>query len=264
MQETLFDMTKENNDEKYDTIYKTKDYDKFKFIKGNRKLQKTKYSQLVQSMREEQLIIPIIVNEKFEVVDGQHRANCCKELGLPVYYIINRGYGIDQVKRANLVSSNWTKEDYLGLHISNGLEVYEQFDEIRRDYGINITDLIKIYSNVQNKNMENLAKDFDNGKLTNDGIDLALQFLEAWNDFSFFRYYKKKQFIAAFLNLYFDKRYDHSKMLNKLETRGRILLEINVNLNKQEYLSKLTNGIYSFGASKNNIYYDTNTKRFYE
>lgn len=50
-------------------IFKTKDYDMFKWVKGNRKPNKKNYSKLVKSMKEEQLIIPICVNEKFEIID---------------------------------------------------------------------------------------------------------------------------------------------------------------------------------------------------
>ena len=81
-------------DEQYGVIYKTKEYDKFKNIKGNRRLNARNYIKLMRSMSEEQLIIPIICNENYEIIDGQHRYNSAKELGLDLYYFIVPGYGI--------------------------------------------------------------------------------------------------------------------------------------------------------------------------
>ncbi len=42
-----------------------------------------------KSMQKNFLISTIIVNENFEVIDGQHRLIASKDLGLPIYYFIN-------------------------------------------------------------------------------------------------------------------------------------------------------------------------------
>ena len=97
----------------YGNIMMTENYDMFKKIGGNRKLNKTNYAKIVKSMKEEQLIIPIVVNERYEIIDGQHRFQACEDLGKPVYFYMVRGYGLEQVKRANIASSNWKKENYL-------------------------------------------------------------------------------------------------------------------------------------------------------
>lgn len=48
----------------FGNIMVTENYDMFKKIGGNRKINKSNYSKIVKSMKEEQLIIPIVVNEK--------------------------------------------------------------------------------------------------------------------------------------------------------------------------------------------------------
>lgn len=245
-------------------MYSTKEYRKFKLIKGNRNLNKTKYLQLLKSMEVEQLKIPIAVNEKFEIIDGQHRYHASRELGLPVYYFIVEGYGIEQVKRANLVSSTWTKEDYLGLHISEGLDNYLEFNDLLLECGLNTTDLIKVYAKAQDKSQDQLAYEFENGTLSNEGIEKVEAFLKALKDFEFFKFSKKKQFVAAFIKLFFDNRYDHKRMLKRLEARATVLEETNANVSRDEYLAKLANNIYSFGPGKKNLYYDATNKRFYE
>ena len=245
-------------------VFESTDYNKFKLIKGNRTLHKTKYLQLLKSMEQEVLDIPIAVNEKMEIIDGQHRFHSRRELGLPILYYVCEGYGIEQVKRANLVSSNWTKEDYLNLHVTDGLENYEEFEEILLDSGLNVTDLIKVYAKAQDKSSEQVSYEFENGTLSNENINKVKDFIEALKDFEFFKFFRKKQFVAAMIKLFFDPRYDHKKMKKKLSSRSTVLEGIGSNITRDEYLSKLTNSIYSFGAGSKNIYYDSTNKRFYE
>ena len=106
----------------FGNIMVTENYDMFKKIGGNRKLNKANYSKIVKSMKEEQLIIPIVVNEKYEIIDGQHRFQACEDLGKPVYFYMVRGYGLEQVKRANIASSNWKKENYLDMFVAEKMK----------------------------------------------------------------------------------------------------------------------------------------------
>ena len=132
----------------FGNIMVTENYDMFKKIGGNRKLNKTNYSKIVKSMKEEQLIIPIVVNEKYEIIDGQHRYEACKDLRKPVYFYMVRGYGLEQVKRANIAFRNWKKENCLDMFIAEKNEVYIEFEEIKDRYDINISNLLKIFAIV--------------------------------------------------------------------------------------------------------------------
>lgn len=226
------------NTEAVGKIFKTKDYDMFKFIKGNRRTSKKNHSKLVKSMNEEQLMIPICVNEKFEIIDGQRRFKACKDLELPVYYYVMDNYDIEQVKRANIISSNWKKEDHLYMFLETGNEIYIEFGSILSDYEITISSLLKIFASIQNKNEIEIGYDFENGKLSLDGKLSAIEFLIALEDFSFFKYYKTTQFINAFIKIYFKEDYDHEKMKNKLATNKHKLVKKN---STNEYLATLCN-----------------------
>ena len=249
-----------NNCKVVNTIYETRDYDIFKLLKQNRKLNPKNYTKLLMSMKEEQLQIPILVNKDFEVIDGQHRLACCKETGLPIYFYIVDEYTIEQVKRANMVSSNWTKEDFLNMHIENGIEAYMDIYNMIHLYGVNVSDLIKLFSLVQNTSSKLLSKNFEDGSFSLDGQAEVMLFLEALKDFSILRTFRTKAFINAFSKLYFHPDYNHSKMLERLNERGHLLTKRST---ADEYLLLLTKDIYSFGITKRPIYYDINTKRFF-
>ena len=68
-------------------VMKTNDYTIFSQIKGNRFINKSHLNRIKQSIKEEYLEVPIIVNEKYEIIDGPHRFEAVKELKKPIYFI---------------------------------------------------------------------------------------------------------------------------------------------------------------------------------
>lgn len=67
-------------------IFHTREYRKFKLIKGNRIVDENHVRALMKSMRNKDLLIPIAVNSKMEVLDGQHRLEARKRLAYDVPY----------------------------------------------------------------------------------------------------------------------------------------------------------------------------------
>lgn len=245
----------------FGNIMKTNNYDLFKMVKGNRRVNQANYSKIIKSMKEEQLIIPIVVNEKYEIIDGQHRFLASKDLGKPVYYFVVNGYGIDQVKRANIASSNWKKEDYLEMFISEGNTAYIEFEAIRERYDMSTSNLLKIFSIVQDKQLARVGYEFEDGLFALEGKEKVLNFLTSLEDFNFFKFYKSTNFVTAFIKLYFRPEYEHDKMKAKL-TNYKSTLEKRTT--SDEYLVLLCNRIYSFGATKNPIYYSSESKKFHQ
>lgn len=247
-------------DEEEMVIHKTKDYSVFKGIKGNRIINPSNYAKLLMSMKSEYIFSPILVNEKMEIIDGQHRFTVCKTLGYPVFYIMKKGYGIKEVKEVNLSCLKWSKPDFLHLFIENGVAEYIEFEKLISTYNLSITDLLKVFSIVQKSNLSVLSSSFEDGELDITGIDRVEEFLNALEDFSFLEGYKSSYFTGAFMKLYFHPNYDHEQMQKRLETRSSALKPQRT---MDDYLCILTRDIYSFGASKNQIFYDSNRRIFY-
>ena len=245
----------------FGNILKTVNYDIFKMVKGNRRVNQTNYSKIIKSMKEEQLIIPIVVNENYEIIDGQHRFLACKDLGKPIYYFIVSGYGLDQVKRANIASTNWRKEDYLEMFISEGNKSYIEFEEIRQRYDLSTGNLLKIFSIVQHKQLTRISYEFEEGIFSLHGKEEVLSFLTSLEDFNFFKFYKNTNFVTAFIKLYFKSEYEHDRMKGKL-VHYRSTLEKRTT--SDDYLVLLCNKIYSFGVTKNPIYYSSESKKFHQ
>ena len=121
------------NDKIIGEIFSTMDYDKFKRLDGNRDVKNAK--KIVNSINDVGYILsPILVNEFFEVIDGQNRLDALKELGLPVLYIVQPGIGIKECMALNINQTNWNTEQFIISFATRGDESY-----------IRLYDLVKTF-----------------------------------------------------------------------------------------------------------------------
>lgn len=257
--------TQINNDEVVRQIYKTFDYDKFADLRQNRRINAINFAKLQRSMEEEQLLIPICVNEKFEIIDGQHRAKVCKELGLPIYYYQETGYGVSQMKRANLVSANWTQEDFLNMYVSEEIQDYITFKQFAEHSGLSISDLIKVMARFSGKTAPQAKQEFVEGELviTDALYEKVTDFLLCLKSFVFFSAYRKQRFVSAFLELYSHPSYSHEQMQERIQSEQKQLLLKDFH-SRDELLEILTNRIYSHGLKKKRtLFYDIHRKSLY-
>jgi hypothetical protein len=245
-------------------VHVTTEYSNFSFIDGNRVVNKANLKKLLESMSEEQLIIPIIVNEKFQIIDGQHRFIAAKELNKPVFYIVNYGYGIEQVKRANTVGTNWTNEDFLKTYVAEYDENYIKINELRKEKGLQISSILKITAAFQGQGYPLILNRFQNGELQvnrNNEWSGILHFCKQLELFSDYRNYKTNSFINAFLKLYHYEDYDPSIM----ERQAKWIVNFQPNSNTCEsILDEFCRSVYSYRLSRNKIYYDKKMRRFFK
>lgn len=93
-------------------IQSTFRYDDFKFIEGNRNIDHE--DRIEKSIRKSGLLLqPILVNQRMEIVEGQNRYIACRNMGLPIYFVIQDDIGLDEVKNLNSASKNWTTRNYI-------------------------------------------------------------------------------------------------------------------------------------------------------
>ena len=253
-------MTKEIFFEEITSIKKTHNYDIFKTMTGNRYLNQKNYRKLIKSMTEEQLIIPILVNEKYEIVDGQHRFNVCKELNKPVYFYIVPGYNINHVKKANLVSCNWTLYDYIHLYCKLDKEQYRLFYSIIRENKFKPLQLLEICRHVEKRNITKLRADFEEGNFKFNNFLAVDRFIQDLQYLKFFKYYNYPKFTKAFIKLYVNENFSMEIFKKRIKTnQHRFSKQLSVNT----YISMLVNDVYSLGITKNTLKYDMINDVFY-
>lgn len=146
------------------TITSTKKYSQFKNILGNRQLSKEHIHLLEVEIERNNLleVCPIIVNEKMEVIDGQHRLEAAKKLGVAVPYVKVPGLGIEHVVRMNTSQKKWMMRDYIQLHVDLKNGAYVDLAEFIKKYKTTPSIAILLLSN-QSYTKQRIA-DFREGR----------------------------------------------------------------------------------------------------
>lgn len=115
--------------------YQTTDYDQFKRLEGNREIRSIRVNKIKKSIETAGYIYnPIVVNEKFEVIDGQGRLEVLKLLGMPVDFVVAKGAGIKECIALNASSTVWCMKDYIESFCELGYEDYITLNELLQEY----------------------------------------------------------------------------------------------------------------------------------
>lgn len=144
-------------------VYSTTDYDQFKKLLGNRDVSTSRLSAIKESiLRIGYQPSPILVNEYYEVIDGQGRLAACKSLGIPIYFIIKEGLSIDDCISMNIKMKNWDESDYINCYARRGYQSYIDLEEMIREFPM--MNWSQIYD-VANQNNSAVKEQMKNGKL---------------------------------------------------------------------------------------------------
>lgn len=143
-------------------VQQTTDYSIFNDLGGNRKVNKLHVSRIKESMEDKTLVSPILVNEKYEIIDGQHRFQALRELGKPVQFLQVKGYGLDEVQILNVNHKNWTTQSFLDSYVDLGYKDYVYFKEFFEAYEFPFMAALAI---VHNQNDDgNIMRSFRSGE----------------------------------------------------------------------------------------------------
>ena len=108
------------------SIHFTTDYDIFNIKEDNRDIDEKHKRKILASLNDVGYIpVPIVVNEKFEIIDGQHRWSVMKGLGIPIAYIVVPDIGIRECRSMNISGVTWKDEDWIKSYAASGYESYE-------------------------------------------------------------------------------------------------------------------------------------------
>ena len=115
-------------------VYKTTQYDLFKFHEENRGIEKKRTEAIKESIESVGYIRnPIIVNEKMEIMDGQGRFSVLKSMNMPIEFIVEPGIGPDEFRALNMRQTNWTARDFIESY-SKTKKDYKRFSNIINEF----------------------------------------------------------------------------------------------------------------------------------
>ncbi|NBW22291.1 MAG: hypothetical protein EBR82_81500 [Caulobacteraceae bacterium] len=123
-------------------MHSTYDLSVFKILDGNRNINLGNVERLIKSIEENGFLkMPIIVNQNYEVIDGQHRLEAAKKLNSIIYYLKVNNYDLNTAIVLNRNQSNWSIADYIRSYCDLGYKDYiqlQQFIEENKDFTITI------------------------------------------------------------------------------------------------------------------------------
>lgn len=116
----------------------TTNYERFKFIDGNRPITQSNLKQKIDSIQRVGYIDgnPIICSkdmyEKTKmlyIIDGQHRFTALKKLGMPIPYELISGDVVTLIKELNASQKAWQLRDYINMWVNRRYPTYLKLND---------------------------------------------------------------------------------------------------------------------------------------
>jgi len=202
-------------------VFETKNYDLFSFLVENRQLNSAHVAQLVKSMQEEVLLSPIIVNEDYNIIDGQHRFEARRNLNLPIPYFVCPGYGLSEVQRLNSVNKTWKNIDFVESFSSLGYESYSKIKQLNDAYpAIPLVVIIFVIAGKP-KQDKNFLYYFRSGEFVFNDFSAAKQKLTELNQINgYWSFANTKTFANAYIKCRATQGFNYSKFIDKVKKFG--------------------------------------------
>lgn len=208
-------------------VFQTLNYAQFKDLKGNRPPKPTHVKRLKESILEYgDLGTPTIVNEKLEMIDGQHLKRAREELKIPVLYIIKPGFGLKEIHVHNQNRKNWTMIEFMHCYADLEMKHYVRFKEFHKKYEFPLTTSLVIVWGCSPSGSEKHGGSriggsvdsfkrgefiFKNPEEAEDRAERIMMLKDIYYG------YKKQYFVLAMLRMFRFKDYNHSEFVLKLK-----------------------------------------------
>jgi hypothetical protein len=208
----------------------TSDYAIFKKHRANRPLIEKNVIDIMKSIQQLNLLHldPILVDAEMRVLDGQHRLEACKRLGIPVHYRIDANATAEYIQKMNAYKQKWGTADFLNFYVEQGNENYIQLKNLLSKQNISLSVAFALFS--KNKNNE-FRSQFRAGLFEfPDALDAAER-LETLKNFRIFVKYMqektvgKREYLSspticnAFINFFNIKAIDFDTFMHRLPYR---------------------------------------------
>lgn len=237
-------------------ILKTVNYDLFLFMDDNRDVSEAHVRALIKESEVSGNLTeldPIKVNEEMEVIDGQHRLLATKELGLPIYYVVRPGLTIVDALNMNIHHRAWTSDDYAKTYSKRGNQSYTLYLALRDEFGFPHRQTLAAISGSQGSGS---MKRFSTGRLSLTEERFAEVRADLAQVYDLQEALGRKMgavLFAALLRTIHIDNYDHTRMLDRLSTRGSTLSEYLLVTDALRALEEVYN--YHFGnAGRTRLY----------
>jgi hypothetical protein len=208
-------------------IHTTTDYSLFKPINGNREINQLHFDRICQSMADNYLFTIIFVNEKHEIIDGQHRFEAIKHLGLPLNYVILEGMGLEEVQIYNHFLKKWNADDYLHGYVELRKPEYIAYKKFKDKYQFGHNETMAMLTGAQ-KNGGNVYNKFIIGNFKITHLKEATHLAERiWMFDGLYDGFRRRAFVYAMIFLTSNPSFDFLEFYNKIKAQPSLLSHCN-------------------------------------
>ncbi len=207
-------------------VHTTKDYSLFKTLNGNRDVNQLHLTRLKESIKKNHLTTIIMVNEKLEIIDGQHRFLISQELKLPINYIISKNYGLNEVQILNANMKNWQTIDYVNGYCDLGYKDYIIYRDFVEEYGFQSQVSILLLSGEHSTGTQESSpslrfkeglfkiKDLNNAKRMAEKIMMIEPYYKG---------FLRRSFILALIGMFKNENFEFTEFIAKLKQQPTTL-----------------------------------------
>lgn len=206
-------------------VHTTTDYSLFKTLNGNRDVNHLHLSRLKESMKIKHLTTIIMVNEKFEIIDGQHRFLISQELKLPINYIISKNYGLAEVQILNANMKNWQTIDYVNGYCDLGYQDYIIYRDFVNEYGFQNQIALLLLSNEHVGGRKiNPITNFKEGKFKVKDLNNAKKMAEKIMMIEpYYKGFLRRSFIISLVSMFKNENFEFTEFIAKLKQQPTTL-----------------------------------------
>jgi hypothetical protein len=225
---------------------KTKNYNLFSFKKENRGISRQKISQLKKNFLKfgYDENYPVLIDESFLIIDGQHRFMACKELNLEVIYAFSKNNTNEYMRSLNIVSSAWELADYIRSYASEKRECYSKLLEFKNNHNLTMSNaIIVFFGNAKAKEIR-LGVEIK-------PMENAEKVVNALKSFSLLKFNNSKNFTLALQTIIAKNISD--KHLNFLIEKQLLINEM---ASQSQYLLVFENIINNRRGVRENVYFN--------
>lgn len=225
--------------------YKTQNYSMFKKIIGNREISESNIKNIVRNIKQHGLKPTIvIVNEKMEVIDGQHRVEALKRLNLPVLYQIHEGLTLKDCVAMNTSGRLWSCKDYVDSYAEMGNQDFIDLKWYARMFPeFSYNNIAAILCNKTTARVGNLIKQGKlvlsyKGKEAEDRLEYINNICKSLKNFT-----GRRECVLVVISRVMDlSNIDKKRLLEQMQKYGHLLVDV---VDNKSCLSKIEE-IYNY------------------
>jgi hypothetical protein len=208
-------------------------------------------------MSDTYLFTIIVVNEKKQIIDGQHRFEAIKELKFPLRFVVEEGLTLCDVHTYNRINKTWNPEDFLNGYCDLKIPEYLKYREFKKKYDFGHRVCMSLLSQV----VKTRSDDFKTGKFKIKNYSKACEMADKIIQIApLYKGYKRRNFVYAMITLFRNKEYDHKRFIKKLTLRPTVLVDCS---RTTQYLLLIEEIYNHFSSIKVNLRYPSNQENKY-